>query len=204
MSHSHFEMPPALYDAYAKASTQRFHPSGTVRCSGEPMFRSQLARDLGCLLDVDHSVVAWLCLPRQVDAEIGPHVFDFLVDYDDGTRVYVDAVEDEGSPDIKEAAAVAGLCHRFELRDQIEHGFRLQNARDLLRYARWRTPLNDRVRMLAVLDEAGSLQICECINVFREVPPMTGIAWMNLHRLIDIDLDEAMIGPETILRRHQR
>ncbi|MGO7611182.1 hypothetical protein ACC689_07825 [Rhizobium ruizarguesonis] len=204
MSHSHFEMPPALYDAYAKASTHRFHPFGTVRCSGEPMFRSQLARDLGCLLDVDRSVVAWLCLPRQVEAEIGPHIFDFLVDYDDGTRVCVDAVEDEGSPDITEAAADAGLRHRFELRDQIEHGFRLQNARDLLRYARWRTPLNDRIRMLAALDEAGSLQVSECLGIFREVAPMTAIAWMALHRLIELDLDECMIGPETLVRRYQR
>jgi hypothetical protein len=203
MSHSHFEMPSALYDAYSKASTQTFYPAVTVRCSGDPMFRSQLARDLGCLLDVDRRVVAWMCLPRQLDAEIGFHVFDFLVTYDDGTNVYLDAVDDQGSADVTEAAAAAGLRHRFECRGEIEHGFRLLNARDLLRYARWRTPLNDRVRMLAVLDEAGSLQVGECMGLFREVAPMTGIAWMTLHRMIEIDLDETIIGPVTVVRRFQ-
>ncbi|MGO7272305.1 hypothetical protein ACCS56_30400 [Rhizobium ruizarguesonis] len=176
MSYSHFEMNPALHDAYAEASTKRFYPTGTVRCSGEALFRTQLSRDLGCLLDVDPDVVAWMCLPRHVDAEMGPHIFDFLVNYEDGTEVYVDAVDDEdGSSDITEAAAIAGLRHRFEYRGQIE-GFRLQNARDLLRYARWRTPLNDRIRMLAVLADAGSLQIGECMSVFQEVAPMTTTA----------------------------
>ncbi|MBY5646356.1 hypothetical protein HFO46_33530 [Rhizobium leguminosarum] len=197
-------MPPALYAAYAEASTKQFYPGATVRCSGTPMFRSQLARDLGCLLDVDRRVVAWLCLPRQVEAGIGPHIFDFLVDYDDGASVYLDAVDEEGSPDITEAAAIAGLQHRFEFRDRIEEGFRLLNARDLLRYARWRTPLNDRIRMLAALDDAGSLQVSECLGIFREVAPMTAIAWMALHRLIELDLDECMIGPETLVRRYQR
>ncbi|MBY3255805.1 hypothetical protein HFO09_08910 [Rhizobium laguerreae] len=197
-------MPPALHAAYAEASIKQFHPWATVRCSGTPMFRSQLARDLGCLLDVDRTVVAWLCLPRQVDADIGPHIFDFLVDYDDGASVYLDAVDEEGSPDITEAAAIAGLQHRFEFRDWIEDGFRLLNARDLLRYARWRTPLNDRIRMLAALDDAGSLQVGECLGIFREVAPMTAIAWMALHRLIELDLDECMIGPETLVRRYQR
>ncbi|WP_245496997.1 hypothetical protein [Rhizobium ruizarguesonis] len=204
MSCSHFEMPPALYAAYAEASRKHFYPVATVRCSGTPMFRSQLARDLGCLLDVDRNVVAWLCLPRQVDADIGLHIFDFLVDYDDGTSVYLDAVDQEGSPDITEAAAIAGLQHRFEFRDRMEDGFRLLNARDLLRYARRRTPLNDRIRMLAALDDAGSLQVSECLGIFREVAPMTAIAWMALHRLIELDLDECMIGPETLVRRYQR
>ncbi|MDM9627837.1 hypothetical protein QTL95_18255 [Rhizobium sp. S152] len=205
MSHSHFEMPPALYDAYAVATNKQFYPSGTVRCSGVPMFRTQLARDLGCLLDVDRSVVAWTCLPRSVETGDGPHVFDFLVTYDDGAEVYFDAAEDaEDVPDVTEAAAIVGLRHCFEFREFIEGGFRLLNARDLLRYARWRTPLNDRVRVLAVIEEAGSLQIGECLGLFREVAPMTGIAWMFLHRLIDLDLDDAMIGPETVVRRFQR
>jgi hypothetical protein len=204
MSHSHIEMPAALYAAYDEATNQHFHPKGTVRCSGEPMFRSQLARDLGCLLDVDRHVVAWLCLPIEIKAEYGPHVPDFMVDYEDSTRMFMDAVEDEGSPDITEAAAIAGVHHRFMCREAIEAGFRLHNARDLLRYANHRTPLNDRVRILAVLDEVGSLNIGECLNIFREIPPMTGIAWMVLNRMITVDLDEAVIGPESVLRRYPR
>jgi len=204
MSHSHIQMPAALYAAYDEASTKQFHPRGTVRCSGDPMYRSQLARDLGCLLDVDPRVVGWLCLPVEIEAEFGPHVPDFMVDYEDGVRMFMDAAEEEGSPDITEAAAIAGIHHRFVDRAWIEAGFRLQNARDLLRYANFRTPLNDRVRVLAVVEEAGSPTVGEMLGVFREVQPMTGIAWMILHRYLSVDLDEAPIGPETVLRRFQR
>jgi len=204
MSYSHIEMPAALYAAYSEASTKQFYPKGTVRCSGDPMFRSQLARDLACMLDVDREVVAWLCLPIELNADFGPHVPDVMVDYQDGKRVFLDAVEEEGSCDIAEAAAIAGIHHRFVTRTSIQEGFRLQNARDLLRYANYRTPLNDRVRLLAILDDAGSVSIGECLTVFREVQPMTGVAWMILHRMIETDLDAAMIGPESVLRRFQR
>jgi hypothetical protein len=33
---------------------------------------------------------------------------------------------------------------------------------------------------------------------------MTEIAWMVLNRMIAVELDEAMIGPESVLRRYQR
>lgn len=204
MNHSHIEMPAALYAAYTEASKRKFYPRNTVRCSGDPMFRTQLARNLGCVLDVDRHVVAWLCLPAELKAEIGPHVPDVMVDYDDGRRVFMDTVEQEGSPDITEAAAIAGIRHRFVTRKEIEAGYRLQNARDLLRYANYRTPLNDRVRLLAALDEMGSLSVADTFPLFGEVKPMTGIAWMVLHRMIAIELDDEIIGPETAIRRYQR
>lgn len=58
--------------------------------------------------------------------------------------------------------------------------------------------------MLSALDDAGSLTIPECLHMFTEVKPMTGISWMFLHQLISLDLDEEMINPETVLRRFQR
>lgn len=205
MSHSHIEMPTALYAAYAEATTQLFYPRGTVRCSGDTMFRSRSARDLGCILDVDPNVVAWLCLPLEFKTEAGPHVPDFLVDYEDGTRILLDVIEEDGElPELKEGATLAGFRYRGVSRAEIESGYRLANARDMLRYANCRTPLNDRIRMLSALDEAGSLTVAECLNVFREVQPMTGISWMVLHRLITVELDEAMIGPESVIRRFQR
>ena len=202
--HSHVEMPAALYAAYGEASSQHFYPKGTVRCSGDGMFRTQLARDLACLLDLHTHVVAWLCLPTELKAEFGPHVPDFMVDYDSGARVFMDAVEEAGSADITEAAAIAGLRHRFVARVEIQAGFRLQNARDLLRYAKYRASLNDRVRLLAALDEAGSMTVGECLSAFRDTQPMTGIASMILNRMIVVELDEAIIGPESIIRRFQR
>lgn len=138
MSQSRIEMPAALYGAYAEANGQLFYPRGTVRCTAFPMFRSQLARDLGCLLDVDRRVIGWLCLPTEFDSDFGPHVPDFMVDFDDGSRVFMDAVVGEGNPSVSEAAAIARVRHRFVSKRQIEQGFRLQNARDILLYADYR------------------------------------------------------------------
>ncbi|MCA2436011.1 hypothetical protein HFN06_31870 [Rhizobium leguminosarum] len=204
MSHPHIEAPAALYAAYADASSKLFYPRGTVRCAADAMFRSREARDLGCILDVDPNVVAWLCLPVEFETELGTHVPDFLVDYEDGTRIIMDAVDDAELPQIKEGAALAGFRYRGVPREDTESGYRLANTRDMLRYANCRTPLNDRIRMLSALDEAGSLTVAECLHVFREVQPMTGISWMVLHRLLVVDLDEAMIGPETVIRRVHR
>jgi hypothetical protein len=52
MSHSHIDFDAAVYAAYSQASTQLFYPKGTVRCSGDALFRKRAARDLGCILDV--------------------------------------------------------------------------------------------------------------------------------------------------------
>jgi hypothetical protein len=204
MSHPHFESPAALYAAYEVASTKLYYPRGTVRCSADPMFRTRFARDLGCLLDVDPDVVAWLCLPTEFQTAFGPHVPDFLVHYEGGVRIYMDAVEEAVPPEIEEGAAISGLRYRAVSRREVEEGFRLANARDMLRYARCRTPLNDRLRMLSALEEAGSLTIADCFQVFRETQPLTGISWMYLHRLISMEIDEAMIGPDTVVRRYQR
>jgi hypothetical protein len=56
-------MPKALSAAYNQAIVNNFFPRAAVRCSGDLMFRSQLARDLTCIVDVDDKVVAWMCLP---------------------------------------------------------------------------------------------------------------------------------------------
>ena len=204
MSHPHFDVPKALSAAYSQAVVNNFYPKGAVRCSGDLMFRSQLARDLACIVDVDEKVVAWMCLPGEIRTSEGSHVPDLMVDYGNGRRIFLDSSEDEGDVSITEAAACGQLHHRFVSRAEIEGGYRLANARDILRYANYRTPLNDRVRLLAVLDEAGSLTIAECLSVFREVQPMTGVAWMILHRLIETDLDTRMLGPESVLRRFHR
>jgi len=95
MSHPHIETPQALYAAYSQASAQLYYPRGTVRCSGDPMFRTRAARDLGCILDVDPRVINWLCLPVEFETELGLHVPDFLVDYEGGLRIFLDAVEDD-------------------------------------------------------------------------------------------------------------
>lgn len=189
---------------YRLASERRFFPKATVRCPYDPVFRTQLARDLACLLDVDDEVGAWspVCFGVFIDGCL--HVADFLVDYVDGKREFLDAVELAGDPLVTETFACIRRRHRFVSRLEIEDGHRLQNARDLLRYATRRTPLNDRVRLLAALDEAGSLTIAETFGIFQETRPMTAISSMILHRFITADLDVAPLGPETAIRRFQR
>jgi hypothetical protein len=56
-----------------------FSPRGTVRCDGRRMFRHRAARDFGCLLDVDPSVISWTCLPMVLRHPQGTHVPDFAV-----------------------------------------------------------------------------------------------------------------------------
>ncbi|MBZ7924994.1 hypothetical protein LAC81_30110 [Ensifer adhaerens] len=196
---------PSILDAaFCGASANVFYPRATVFCRGGSAFRSQLARDLGCLLDVDDNVAAWSCLRFGFALERGPHVSDFVVHREDGARQAMDAVEGEGNPAVTAAAARLGIDHRFIPRSEIERGFRLQNAKDILRYARYRTPLNDRVRVLAALEENGTITVSEAFSLFREVQPMTGISWLVLNRFIRVDLDEAILGPETAIRRFHR
>jgi len=89
-------------------------------------------------------------------------------------------------------------------RGEIYDGFRLRNARDLLRYAATVTPLGDRLRLLGALEENGSLPLAECLNVFQEVRPVPGLASLVLHGYVEIDLDGAPIGPESSVRRISR
>jgi hypothetical protein len=193
-----------LNAVYLQASAKQFSPKTTVRCPDDPVFRTQLARDLACLLDVDDEVGAWspICFGVFIDRRL--HVPDFMVDYLDGRREFLDAVELGGDPLVTETFACIRRHHRFLTREQIEGGHRLQNAKDLLRYASRRTPLNDRIRLLAALDEAGSLTIAETFSLFQETRPMAAISWMILHRFITADLDAAPLGPETAIRRFER
>lgn len=195
-----------LTSARAAASSTPFYPRGTVRCEGLPLFRQVLARDLGCLLDLDPNVVSWSCLPLVLSNGDAQHIPDFIVERQDST-VLMDAAREThptGHPDwIKPTAEQAGYRHETLTASQIHSGFRLVNARDLLRYARWRTPLGDRVRLLAALEEHGSMTLAECLPAFRETTPIAGLASLILQRFVEIELDDARIGPETAVRRHR-
>jgi hypothetical protein len=166
-----------------------------VRCVGTPVFRTQLARDLACLLDLDDDVDAWSCLPEVGQGGDAP---DFLVRRGDRHAV-VDA--GPGSLSLKAAAEGGDYAYEAWPAERIRNGFRLRNARDLLRYAGWLCPLEDRIRLLAGLDEAGSLTVAECLAAFSETRPMPGLAALVLQRFVSVDLDAAPIGPETAVRR---
>lgn len=185
--------------ALSTTSAQVFYPRLTIRCVGAAVFRSQLARDIGCLLDVDDDVVSWHCAPDPLILDDDRHQPDFLIE-----RYSSKSLIDAGMPPLptdilSSAAKHTGLG--YEVVDRASMPFvRLKNAKDLLRYAGYETPLSDRIRLLAALDEHGTLSVGECLSAFCEVKPVAGLASLILHRFVSIDLDH-IIGPETQVRR---
>jgi hypothetical protein len=176
-----------------------FRPLGTVRCQGAPTFRTQLARDLACLLDVDDDVATWSCLPAELARGDESHVPDFLVRRG-GRHELVDAGIGPGFGWLSQEAEERGCAYVVVPSAVVREGFRLANARDLLRYARWECPLGDRIRLLAGLEENGSLTVAESLAAFSETRPIAGLAALALGRFVSIDIDSAPIGPNTSVR----
>ena len=186
--------------ARCEAGKAWFVPRGTVRCAGSPLFRNQLARDLGCLLDFESDVDEWSCLPVALTSAGRSHIPDFLVCGVQGAWL-MDAAECGPESWVVEAARQQGFRYGWRTAKDIRAGARLANARDLLRYARWTCPLGDRVRLLAALDENGSLTVAECLGAFHETRPIAGLSSLILTRFVEVELDETPIGPETAVRR---
>ncbi|MGN6303502.1 MAG: hypothetical protein ACTHNH_01700 [Mesorhizobium sp.] len=157
-------------------------------------------------MDLDPEVTSWTCLPVLLQCGNETHVPDFQVVRGHSTS-FLDALEKgedtRWSAWIDEVAARAGHQRETFVEAEIRSGFRLANARDLLRYARWRCPLGDRVRLLGALDEIGSMTVAECMSAFQETAPIPGLSSLILHRFVEIDLDDARIGPETPVRRRR-
>ena len=192
--------PGLLTRIRGEASCLSFPPRNTVRCDGAPLFRSPAARDVGCLLDVDPTVISWTCLPTVIE-ERGTHVPDFMVHRAAGTTL-VDVVPAQGTLSEWIRTAVVALGYRHEIACPADHGdVRLANARALLRYANWQVSLGDRVRLLAILAEDGPLPIGACMHVIRDRDAMGTIANLALHRFIEIELDDVHIGPDTRVNR---
>lgn len=186
------------------ASIRTFAPAATIKCDGPSIFRSQVARDTACLLDVNPAVVSWHCMPVSLDCGNVAHVPDFGILNDDGGRMLIDSpdrvlpIDAEG---IARAAERMGLRYRRLLTDEVYEGPRLQNAKDLLSYGSHGLALGDRLRVLAVLEEHSNLTIAECLTVFTETKPIAGLAQMILRGFVEVDLDTELLGPETMLRR---
>lgn len=194
----------ALEATRPTASISSYLPTGTVKCDGRRKYRSQAARDAACLLDLDPSVVSWKCMPADYALGENGHRPDFVVFNDDDTVVCLDA-PDRNVGAILDTLAMAapehGARYRLLSHADVYDGFRLRNAKDLLRYASAVTPLGDRIRLLAALDEHGSLPMAECLKAFQETRPVPGIASLILHGYLEVDLDDAPLGPETAVRR---
>lgn len=202
MKSSPFERPPG--DVVPRNEPPRFYyPLATIKCAGHPVFRSQEARDFACLLDVDPDVARWSC--EGVDLSYGEEIYrvDFVVTGTDDRTFMVDVAEEAPRPPDWIELAVGRLGHAYRpvsMHDFVDSN-RLANAKDLLRYGFYRCPLGDRVRILAALDEMGSLTVAEALSAFREGRPMACLAALILQGFLEVDLDDALIGPETAVRR---
>jgi len=182
---------------------QIFYPLSTVRCVGPVLFRDQLARDIGCLLDIDDDVVAWSCQSLPLTDGQSTYRADFVVKRADVSFV-IDGLRDDRPPSwVRDKVRDAGHAYELIESDALPY-VRLKNAKDLLRYARHEAALSDRIRLLAALDEHSSLTVAEALMVFRETKPVAGLASLFLQRFITMDMDDRFIGPETIVRRKPR
>ncbi len=184
------------------AHKSNYFPLATIKCDALPIFRSQAARDFACLLDVDPDVLRWRPFTQLLTDSTGIREVDFLVDTENGSFI-AEVGEDEPCPPDWVVNVSSALGHRYRPVGMIElsQGFRLANAKDIMRYGFYRATLGDRVRLLAALDEMGTLTLAECLSAIREGKAMASVASMMLHGYIEIEMDDAPIGPETTVRR---
>jgi hypothetical protein len=169
------------------------------------MFRTSVARDVGCLLDLDPSVISWTCLPLVLSRRNRRHVPDFAVTRATRTLV-VDTIPASGQavPPQWASDAAERLRYGYEVHHEanLRGDVRLENARDLLQYASYRVSLGDRLRVLTLLEDHGPMPLSACLQAIRHGHDAIGvIAALVLRRFIEIELDEARIGPDTRVSR---
>ncbi|WP_157944606.1 hypothetical protein [Mangrovicella endophytica] len=183
------------------SSRRRFQPIGTVRCEGRPVFRTQLARDLGVLLDLDDEVENWCCLPGSFeflgsDGQVISRTPDFRVHHHDGSAILMDAGGPAGIRPIDPALAYSSVSS-----DEVRAEPALTNAREMLRYSRRVVSLADRVRLLAWLEEVGSVTLIEAASAMREsTEPVGAVLALVLKRHVTLDWREMPVGPDTQIR----
>ncbi|MBA8836475.1 hypothetical protein [Rhizobium leguminosarum] len=197
-----YERPPG--DVDPRYEPPRFYyPLATIKCTGSPVFRSQDARDFACLLDVDPDVLSWTCVGIELSYGGETYPTDFVVKGTDARTFVIDVARELPRPPdwIGLTAERAGHGYRPVAMKDFADSFRLRNAKDLLRYGFYRCPLGDRIRLLAALDEMGSLTVAESLAAFREGRPMGCLAALILQGFLEIEMDDALIGPETVVRR---
>lgn len=194
-------------EACVFAKYRPFFPFATLKCVGRPLYRSREARDYACLLDLDPKVSAWRCVPQPVINDSGArkprhHHVDFAVETEHEALLVDIRQRDAGTVGwIARLAEKQGYRYLAVSSSEFVGAPRMQNAKDLIRYAGYDAPLGDRIRILAALEEMGTLTLAECLSVVRESKPMPTIATMILKNILEVDLDEALLGPETVVRR---
>lgn len=183
-----------------------FPPYPTLKCLGQPMFRNQHARDYACILDLDREVISWKCMPAAIVNDSNAarprwwHV-DFAVETStEALLVEIRQTMTSGPTWLPRVAERMGYRLQNLSVGEIDP-IVSQNARDLMRYMGYEVPLGDRVRVLATLDEIGSLTLAESLSVIRESMPMHSIAALIVSGMLEVDLSLALLGPDSVVRR---
>jgi len=178
-------------------------PFATLKAVGYPVYRSQGARDYACLLDLDPQVLSWKSLTdplTPVGAGDTHHHVDFEVQTETSILI-VDVSDDPVTAPHWIPETLAACGHRYHPVSAADlNPIRVSNARDLVRYARYEASLGDRVRLMAALDEMGSLTLAECMAVVRGGRPMDAVACLILRGHLEVDIDESLLGPGTVVR----
>ncbi len=179
-----------------------YTPMATIKCDGRAQFRSQQARDFACLLDLDPDVARWSTAPPLLRNGDDEYKVDFVV-LTEGGSFLIDVGQEEPMPPIWLSAEIESMGHRYRSVAMIDFAdsVRLRNAKDLLRYGFYRPPLGDRIRLLAGLEEMGSLTIAECLSAIQEGRPMPTLASLILQGFLEVDLDADLLSPESQVRR---
>ncbi len=175
-----------------------------VKGPPRPAFRSDAARDMACILDLNPSVMVWTCGAPVLKIGRARYVPDFQMEDTDGGQWLLDVYDRRNPPNestLQAAASALSFRYRMVGRTEIYDGFRLRNASDLLRYAGHAVPLGDRVRLLSLLGEHGPLSLSDCLRAVRETQPVAAVASLILQGYLEVELDDELIGPETMVRR---
>lgn len=184
----------------SRVSADDFQPPKFLRCVGSVRLRSQFSCDVACLLEFDEAVSSWTCQSVKFQNGFDTHRPDFVVERDHDVLI-IDVITRRSPPAwIADAVRNEGYKYQAMTRGDVDH-VRLKNCKDLIHYSGRDVPLGDRVRVLSALDHEGSLPLADCLSLFREIRPIDGLANMALARFISIDLDTALIGPETSVRK---
>lgn len=166
-----------------------------LRCQGEANFTTALAADVARLLDVDPAVSHWRC---QVPVAWCDTHADFATYGDRGLEYLFVG----GCRAAVGAATAFPPAARFVSKGDVDP-IRLENARLILPLARWRVAIDDRVRLLAVLDEEGSVTLADCLGILRHTSrPIAAVAALALARVVDMDLDEPIGSRTRVIRRN--
>ena len=191
------------YELPKRQARHFFAPSRTIRCTGVPKFRSQHARDVATLLDVDDEVVAWNGHPRLVLLGAANYRPDFAVEYTIGRALVLATPEDFcDDPDAEADAKRLGYKLLVQRPSDLPP-VRLQNAKDLIAAASFRVSLDERLRLLCFLDENGSAVLGECLSVMRTPTPMATLITLFRQRFVHIEMDAALSGTDTIVPRRR-